>query len=232
MPNLRSISLVLYTLLLALVAQVCVLLDPTRKVYGLLARFVWAPMMLRLAGVKVRTTLPAGIDWSRPFVVCSNHQSQLDIPLLLACLPTGLRFLAKRSLFFIPVFGWSMFLAGFVPVDRASHKRTRESIGRAAKSIRKGPSVVVFPEGTRTHDGTMTPFKSGAFVLALRAQVPVLPVAIVGMFDIVPRTRLGVHPGNVELRVGTPIETVGLSAASRDELRNQTQAAVRALLER
>jgi 1-acyl-sn-glycerol-3-phosphate acyltransferase len=230
MPNLRSVSLILYTLVLAVVAQVCVLLDPTRRTYSLLARFVWAPVMLRLAGVKVKTSFPEGIDWSKPFVVCSNHQSQLDIPLLLTCLPMFLRFVAKRSLFYIPVFGWSMYLAGFVPMDRSSHKKARESIAKAAQTVRKGPSVVVFPEGTRSKDGNMTTFKSGAFALAIGAQVPILPVAIVGMFNIVPKTTLGVRPGLAELRVGEPIETAGLSPIHRDNLRRRTESAVMALL--
>lgn len=231
MMNLRSVLIMLYTLVLALVAQVGVLVDPTRMFYGFLARRVWAPVVLRLAGVTVRTCLPAGLDWSTPFVVCSNHQSQLDIPLLFACLPTGVRFLAKRSLFYIPLFGWAMFLAGFVPVDRASHKKAHASIDRAALVIRKGPSLVVFPEGTRTNDGQMTSFKAGAFVLALKAQVPILPVAIVGMFDVAPRTTLAVTPGRVELRVGTPIETRNLGVQGREELRVRVEAAVRALLD-
>ena len=110
--------------------------------------------------------------------------------------------------------------------QQTSATKSRRSIERAAERIRKGPSLVVFPEGTRTPDGAVHKFKSGAFIIAIRSGVPILPVAIRGTFDVVPKSRLAVHPGPVELVFGAPIPTAGLAMADKERLRKQAQAAV------
>ena len=179
-----------------------------------------------IAGVRVSIKCREDIDWTQPYVVSANHQSQLDIPLLLAYLPTGIRFLAKRSLFFIPVFGWALFFARFIPVDRGNQAKARRSILKGAARIKKGPSLAVFPEGTRNSDGQIQRFKSGAFIMAMKAEVPVLPVAIRGTFAVVPKTRLSVVPGPVELIIGEPISTAGLGVKDKEALRQRVQSTV------
>jgi 1-acyl-sn-glycerol-3-phosphate acyltransferase len=201
--------MLLWTIVWTVIGAAMLVVDVTGHLFMYFARVGWAPQVLGLGGVRVERRFADGIDWTRSYVVVANHQSQVDIPLLFAELPMPIRFLAKRSLFFIPVFGWSMWGARFIPVDRSSSRKSRRSIDKAAQKIRKGPSLVVFPEGTRTYDGELQPFKSGAFVIAVKAGVPVLPVAICGSFGVLPRHTLSVKPSSVRLVVGSPIPTGG-----------------------
>ena len=164
-------------------------------------------------------------------MVVANHQSQVDIPLLFSYLPMPVRFLAKRGLFYIPVFGWAMWLAHFIPVDRGKSKKSRRSVDRAAEMIAGGPSLVVFPEGTRSPDGQVHKFKSGAFVMAIKAGVPVLPVALLGTYAILPKSRLETRPGPVEMIVGSPISTDEMTNSDRNALRRKAQEAVLTMLE-
>jgi 1-acyl-sn-glycerol-3-phosphate acyltransferase len=226
MPNARSVVLVLWTIGWAVIGLTAAIIDPTKRLYLWLAQRHWATQILWLAGVGLSVRGAENADWKRPYVIVANHQSQLDIPVLMAGLPGPIRFLAKRSLFFIPLFGWSMWLAGFIPVDRGRSRRARASVRRAAERIRRGPSLVVFPEGTRSPTGEVQRFKSGAFVLAIRSGVPILPLAVRGTFEVVPRHRLSVEPGPVELIVGRPIETAGKSMADKEDLRRAAREAV------
>ena len=226
MINWRSIVLVLWTICWASVGLVVILIEWSGRLFMWLARVGWAAQILWLAGTRITVKGIETVDWRKPYVIVCNHQSALDIPLLINRIPVQTRFLAKRSLFFIPLFGWSLALARFIPVDRGSKRKSRRSIERAAERIRKGPSLIVFPEGTRTPDGPVHKFKSGAFIIGIRSGVPILPVAVRGMFDVVPKSRLAVRPGPVELVFGEPIPTTGLGMADKERLRKQVQAAV------
>ena len=219
MINHRSLLVLLWTVVCSIIAIVALAVDVSGRLFMFLARAGWAPQVLALGGVRVVTRCAEGIDWKRPYVVAANHQSQIDIPILFAELPMPIRFLAKRSLFFIPVFGWSLWGARFIPIDRGSSRKARRSIDKAAERIRRGPSLVVFPEGTRTPDGALQPFKSGAFVMAVRAGVPVLPVAIVGSYDVVPKHRLSLKPGTVHLIIGAPISAGEGGAEEKEKLK-------------
>ncbi|BDG07756.1 lysophospholipid acyltransferase family protein [Anaeromyxobacter paludicola] len=169
------------------------------------ARRVWSPSSLRLAGVRLalrRTApLPEG-----PAVYASNHESALDVFALLVSIPRDLRFVAKRELFRIPVFGWYLRLAGFVEVDRRDRTQALSSLGAAAGRLRGGTSLVVFPEGTRSRDGRVGPFKRGPFVLAQQASVPVVPVALIGAGAVTPKARIEVHPGTILVVTGEPVD--------------------------
>lgn len=231
MWNLRALVLLVWTLVWATIGTISTVVDPTGRFYMYLARAGWARQILWLGGVDLTVKGGDRVDWARPYVVCSNHVSALDIPVAFAGLPMPVRFLAKRSLFFIPVFGWSLFMARFIPVARGNRDKARRSVDRGALRIRKGPSLMVFPEGTRSADGRLRPFKSGAFVMAIRAGVPLLPVAIRGTFDVVPKSRLAVHPGPVELVVGTPIPTTELEIDDKDDLKRLVHRAVEEMLE-
>lgn len=165
----------------------------------------------------------------RPAIYIANHTSLFDPPLLISTLPARPVFVAKRELARVPVLGLAMRLAGFIFVERGRAARALESIRNAALRIREGQSVVAFPEGTRSPDGRLLPFKSGAFRLAWEAQVPVVPLGIRGGHRVLPKGSWRVAPSDYEIRVGIPLEPRDFPRF--DTLRDATEAAVRALLE-
>jgi 1-acyl-sn-glycerol-3-phosphate acyltransferase len=169
------------------------------------ARHAWGPWGLRVAGAKVevlrRPALPAG-----PLVFASNHESALDIWVLFKELPRSFRFIAKQELFRIPMFGWYLSLGGHIAVDRTHHARAVHSLRRAGAAVRGGTSLVVFPEGTRSRDGQVHPFKKGPFVVAMEAGVPVIPVAIAGSGRVTPKNVIAVVPGTIRVAIGDPVD--------------------------
>jgi 1-acyl-sn-glycerol-3-phosphate acyltransferase len=167
------------------------------------ARHAWGPSTLRVAGVKLEVTsapLPEG-----PLIFASNHESALDICALVAVLPRNVRFVAKRELFRIPVFGWYLRAGGHVPVDRANRASAVETLRRAAEKVRAGTSLIVFPEGTRSRDGLVHAFKKGPFVVAMEAGVPVVPVAISGAGHVNPKSAIATNPGTIRIAIGEAV---------------------------
>lgn len=160
----------------------------------------WAALVLRMAGITLSTTGEQHVPSSSCVYVC-NHASLFDIPILIAGIHDDIRIMYKRELRKIPFFGWVLAASPFIPVDRADPRNAMESIERATTAIREGSSVVIFAEGTRSPDGTLGAFKRGAFVLAARAQRPIVPVAIVGSSAILPSKTSRITPGHVELVV-------------------------------
>jgi 1-acyl-sn-glycerol-3-phosphate acyltransferase len=222
-----------WTLIWSMIGMIGSFLDPTGRLYSFMSHRGWSPQTLWIGGIRSKVTGLDGIDWSRPYVICSNHQSQIDIPLIVAKLPTGIRFLAKHTLFYIPLFGWSMYVAGYVPVNRSSGAKAHRSIINAARRIRNGrPSLLVFPEGTRTDTGEIQPFKSGAFIMAIHANAPILPIAVRGTFDAASKGRFDLQPGQeVEVVVGAPIETEGLSTKDKEALKIQVRNKIQTMFE-
>ena len=135
----------------------------------------------------------------------SNHQSNFDILALLAKMPRQLHWIAKKELFEIPVFGPSMRRGGYIPLDRGDGRKALQSMDEAAATIHQGRSVVLFPEGTRTQDGNLLPFKRGGFILARKAAVPVLPVTINGSGRINPANQIRLFSGNIHITVHPPV---------------------------
>ena len=177
----------------------------------------WARILLALSGVTVEIEgvdrLPEG-----PVILASNHQGAYDILVLQSCLPLQFRWIAKKSLFSIPIVGWSMTLAGYISVDRGRASLAYRSIERAAEKVkRERVSVVIFPEGTRGTTGSLLPFKRGAFLLALKSGVPVVPVSIKGTLDILKRGSILIRPATVKIVIGTPIESVGMKEGALSE---------------
>jgi len=170
-----------------------------------LARRAWSPWGLRLAGVKLEITRLAP-DPAGPAVYASNHESALDIWALFIAIRRNVRFLAKKELFDLPVFGWYLRMARFVEVDRRNHTRAIASLEKGAEIVRDGVSLVVFPEGTRSADGSILSFKKGPFVLASRAGVPVVPIAVSGASAIAPKGRIAIRPGTIRVAVGEPVD--------------------------
>ena len=183
----------------------------------LIARF-WARSILRVSGICVDVQGLAEIDPARSYIFMSNHLSNFDIPVLLAHLPVQFRWLAKAELFRIPVFGRAMRGAGYISIDRFNRESAFASIRQAAVKIREGASVMIFPEGTRSRDGCLQPFKKGGFVLAVDSKVPVVPLVVQGTQRIMPKGSLLVHPNPVQLTVCPPIETTGFSRETKEQL--------------
>jgi 1-acyl-sn-glycerol-3-phosphate acyltransferase len=196
------------TLVLAGPALVLGLLDRSGRAAHFIAR-QWAGFILRSCGVRVivegTENLPAA-----PAVYAANHCSALDIPILFGHLPVSFRIIYKKSLNLIPFLGWYLFLGGHVSIDRSNPFKARRSLARAAQRIRQGTPLAVFPEGTRSASAEVGHFKRGSLVLSIDAGVPVVPVSLVGVKDLVPHGIKTLRPGTVWMRVHPPIPTTDL----------------------
>ncbi|MDD2733919.1 MAG: lysophospholipid acyltransferase family protein [Desulfuromonadaceae bacterium] len=191
------------TVLFSVSAIVSTLFDASGRVHAWHAR-LWAQLMLALNRVKVTVSgselLPDG-----PVIFMSNHQSNFDILSLLAAMPRQFFWIAKKELFEIPLFGHSMRRGGYIPLDRSDGRKALQSLDEAAATIRQGKSVVLFPEGTRTTDGNLLPFKRGGFVLARKAEVPVVPVTINGSGRINPANEIRLYSGDISITLHPPV---------------------------
>jgi 1-acyl-sn-glycerol-3-phosphate acyltransferase len=178
----------------------------------------WARGILRLSGVEVEVRGAENILPDRPQIFMANHQSFFDIFIVLAFIPAQFRFIAKKELFRVPIFGSALRRYGTIEIDRQHHASAVRSIGEAARKIREGKSVVTFPEGTRSPDGEVKDFKKGVFHLAQMAGVPIVPVSIVGSREILPKHSLKVSPGKIVMVIDEPVETAAYSEERRGEL--------------
>lgn len=213
---LRAFLVVLYTAVLGTVGIAVCLLVPGGSALMPLAR-LWSRLILRTYGVGFRPVYDPALDPARPCVYIANHQSQFDIPALVLSMPCDFRMVAKRELLYIPIFGWALWLAGFIFIDRRDRDRAIRRLDRTLRKIRRGTSVVVFAEGTRSPDGRLLPFKKGGFVLAMKAGVPIVPVSIRGGHRILPKGSLRVRPGTIDLVFGAPIPTSVSSSPPRSK---------------
>ncbi|MDD5224269.1 MAG: lysophospholipid acyltransferase family protein [bacterium] len=170
---------------------------------GYIGKF-WANLLLFSAGVKVRTFGMENIHPYKKYIFISNHQSHFDTLVLLAKLPPSYRFLAKRELFRIPFFGWALYFAGHIPVDRAKKGDFHKILDQTGAVLRKGISVHFFAEATRSPDGKIYPFKPGAILLAQETHIPIIPVGVVGTRDILPKGAWLPRPTQAALSVGKP----------------------------
>ncbi len=189
----------------------------------------WSRDILRAAGTPVIAEGLENIPRDRPVMYASNHSSMFDIWALFATLPGSVRFVAKRELFRIPLLGRAMLAVGHVPIDRAARKKAFEAYDEAARKIRSGTSVLVFPEGTRSRTGELLPFKNAPFGLAIAAQVPVVPIYVHHTFEILPKGAWRLRPRPIRLLVAPPISTTGLRSEDRERLRDEVRAAMVAL---
>ena len=186
----------------------------------------WIRWILGGCGIRVETEGLENIDPSQPYVIMTNHQSVLDIGAVIQALPVSFRFVAKKELTWIPVFGWALPLAGHVIIDRRERSKAVSSLEQAAQRIRDGVNVIIFPEGTRSATGDLQPFKSGGFHLAIQAQVPILPATISGTRVLTPKHSLRIESGTVKIVYGKPIPTAGLGIDDRESLKQQVRLAI------
>ena len=194
------------TLVLGSLVIIAYLFDRSGKTGHGIAR-LWAKIIVWASGVKVKTEGLEHVRGEGPFLFMSNHQGSYDIFALEAYLPFHFKWLAKKELFSIPVLGWAMAAAGYIPIDRQGTRKTVEAMNEAARKIREGMSLVIFPEGSRSPDGSIQPFKKGGFTLAIKSKAPIIPISIAGSREIMPKGKLTATPGEIRIRIGHPIET-------------------------
>ncbi len=175
-----------------------------RKVFHDISK-VWATVLLRTAGVKVTVTGLEKLNLDGPKVVIANHQGNFDIPILLSVLPLHARFLAKKELFSIPLMSWYMRSRGDIRIDRRGGKSAAQLMNDVTKAVKEGDTVLIFPEGTRSRDGSVGAFKRGSVVLAMGSGAKIVPVAISGSYNIQPRGSLFINPCDVKVTVGAPV---------------------------
>ena len=213
----------LLTVVFGLPAIVASFLPPGGDSFAIFAR-AWARSILTVARISV---LPLHLDRvakAQSFVVAANHESFVDILVLMATLPFPVRFLAKRSIFRVPILGWAIAAAGFIPVDRGDPKRAGASVDAALRGLRGGRSLVLFPEETRGSGGELLAFKRGAELLAARAGLPLLPVGLAGTRARLARGGLHVTPGRVAFAVGELFSPSGEKGSTTGRLRDAISA--------
>jgi 1-acyl-sn-glycerol-3-phosphate acyltransferase len=164
-------------------------------------------------------------------VYASNHTSYMDIPVIFSSLPFQFRIFAKKELWGMPFIGWYLNRSGQIPIDVRNPSAARSSLGAGARALRSGMALVVFPEGARTKDGKLQSFQSGAAFLAIRAQVPLVPMALSGVYELQPIHTHHFYPGDLTLRIGEPIETTGMTLRQTDELTTRLRESIEKLRE-
>jgi 1-acyl-sn-glycerol-3-phosphate acyltransferase len=187
---------------------------------------VWAWLILKISGIRVRVEGLERVNPRETAIYCVNHQSAMDIPVLYASLPVQFRFVAKRSLFHLPFMGWHMQRSGHIPVDRDRPHEAMKSMKKVAQEIREGKSVVLFPEGHRSRNGQLLPFKAGSFYIAILAGVPIVPITINGTPYVLKPDTYHVRAGQTEIIVHPAISTQGLTLHDVDALSQKVRDAI------
>jgi 1-acyl-sn-glycerol-3-phosphate acyltransferase len=188
---------------------------------------LWGRINLRAAGVRVSVKGLENIDPLSAYIYAANHQSWFDIFTILGELPVQFRWLAKKELFKVPFLGQAMTAIGHIPIDRSDHRKSVESLNHAAKKIQEGTSVVIFPEGTRSPDGSLQEFRKGGFILAIKSKRPIVPVAISGSYSIFPKGKGWlIRPGTIQMIIGKPIPTSGMTTRDRDSLMRMVRESI------
>jgi len=208
---LRISNIALITIFFSIVCLVVIPFDWKGHVHGVFIR-IWGEIALLLMGIKVGVKGLENLKDVNPAVILMNHESALDIPIILAGLPINQRFMAKKELYKIPLFGWALALGGHISIDRKNPKKAIESINKHSKRLIKNKlNIIVSPEGTRSPDGIMGLFKKGGFKLAEKYDLPVVPVTILGSRYCVPKKKLAVTPGKVGLVIDLPVKVSDFS---------------------
>ena len=230
--TLRGYSVALFmSLTVASVIALVALFDKRGSFYWPLVR-LWGYAVRKGGGVgQLQVIESESIPVDSGVILMPNHESHLDPPLMMNLSPLPVHFIAKASLFRIPFLGWAMWSAGMIPIDRSNQKKAFASFERATDMIRSGKNVLVFPEGTRTPDGHLQPFKKGGFVMAVRGGVPIVPVGLAGTRHIMPPGTLIRNSGNAVVVLGDPIDTTGYDEDSKLELMEVVRSRIAELRE-
>lgn len=189
----------------------------------------WARLCVWSSGARLRVRGADRLRTQKVAVYASNHTSYMDTPVVFSALPFQFRILAKKELWSMPFIGWYLNRSGQIPIDTANPRATLSSLGAGVKALRSGMPLFVFPEGSRTPDGGLQPFLSGAAFLAIRAQVPLVPIALSGVYDLLPMHTRHFYPGELTMTVGEPIDTTGLHMRQAEELTARLRTAIEAM---
>lgn len=210
-------ALILTTVFMGALSLICSLWDRSGRIQHDLAR-KWGRMLLRICFVRTTVRGAEKLNPDTSYVVVANHASYMDIPALYSALPLEIRFFAKKELFSIPLLGWHLAHAGHLPVVRDDVRASLKSMSDGAKLIRElGVSVLLFPEGGRSEDG-LQPFKEGAAYIAIKAGVPIVPVGMVNLRNVLPMHSWLLRPATIEINIGDPIDTAGMKTGDRGRL--------------
>src|ERR1700678_4450689 len=204
------------------------LVDKLGRAQHRIARF-WARTLVFFTGCSLIVRGGENLRRHPVAVYASNHTSYMDTPVVFAALPFQFRILAKKELWPIAFIGWYLGRSGQIPIDPRNQRATLSSLGAGVKALRCGMPLFVFPEGGRTPDGELQSFLSGAAYLAIRAQVPLVPIALSGVYDLLPIHTRHFYPGKLTLTAGEPIETTGMTPRQTDELTERLRAAIQDL---
>lgn len=179
---------------------------------------LWGRLLLAASWVRVKAEYDPALDPGASYVFLANHQSMFDIPSLFATVPGQVRMMAKRSLFRVPIFGWSMAAGGFIPVDRGDRSTAKESFASAVARLRGGVSILLFPEGTRSKTDALLPFERGGFLLAMKSGLPIVPVGIRGTRAVQRKGTWAIRPGRVTVTFGAPLDPAAYGVRRKNEL--------------
>lgn len=219
------IVLVVMTLLCGITVIILYPFGPYNFLTNKIAQ-IWAKSLVLAAGAKIELYGMDHIDLNKSYVFTGNHQSHIDVVAVFSILPLTVRYIAKKELFKFPVFGWAMSAAGIIKVDRSNREKAIKSIEKAGQTIKNGVSVILFPEGTRSSDGEIHAFKKGAFVLASKSKVPVIPISISGTRNILKKHSLSLKPGKVKIVFSKPIESTNYNMDDREKFANDVRKVI------
>jgi 1-acyl-sn-glycerol-3-phosphate acyltransferase len=215
----------LYTVVLGLAALPIGVFDRDGRLLHWFSR-AWSWLIMKTIASPVEVSGMQNIDASKPQVYAANHASAMDIPVLYVNLPFQFRIVFKKELLSYPVVGWHLKRSGQVCIDQQKPTKSIASIRSAVKSLQAGMPLVIFPEGGRTPDGEIKPFLPGTFFLAIKAQVDIVPVALVGTYELLPMDTYHIKPRPLEMRVGEPISTAGLKLRDMEALSAKVKTAL------
>lgn len=219
----------LATILCGSAALLVSLVDRKGGAQHRIARF-WARTVAHVALARVKVEGAEHLAQHMVAVYASNHTSYMDIPAIFSALPFQFRILAKKELWKWPFIGWYLDRSGQMPIDTANPHETLTSLGGAVKALRAGMPLVVFPEGGRTPTGALMSFQAGAAYMAIRAQVPLVPIALKGVYDLLPIHTRHIYPGELTVVIGEPIATKGMTPRQSAELTERLRTAIEAML--
>jgi 1-acyl-sn-glycerol-3-phosphate acyltransferase len=215
----------LYTLVMGIIALPIGLLDRGGRLLHWFS-YAWSWLIMKTILSPVRVSGLDAIDISKPNVYAANHASAFDIPVLYVNLPFQFRIVFKSELLVYPVVGWHLKRSGQICIDQKNPANSIGSIRSALKGLKAGLPLVIYPEGGRTPDGEIKPFMPGAFFLAIKAQVDVVPIALVGTYELLPMDTYHIKCRPLEMRVGKPISTAGMTLRDLETLSAKVQKAV------
>lgn len=224
--TLQLIFTIVWTIGCITLALLVLLATGSRRLPLRMASRLWAPGLLFGAGARLQVEGLERVDFSQPHVFVANHRSIIDVCALFRALPVPLRFVIKQEIATVPFVGWYARAMGMVFIERGHAREAAHRLHDIVAEIRGGASLCAFPEGTRNREGTIGPFKGGAFQVALLAGVPVVPIAISGSGEVLPPSGFRVRPGTIRVCIGDPLPTAALAPAARHSLARRAREAV------